>query len=124
MEQPAWMAAAWAEYGVRETPGAANTPSVLAYYKEAGRADIRQDAVAWCAAFTGAMLARAGMKGTGSLLARSYLDWGTALEAGRVGAVAVLSRGSDPGAGHVGFVVGRNDKSLFLLGGIRTTAFQ
>ncbi|MGE0053153.1 MAG: TIGR02594 family protein [Hyphomicrobium sp.] len=117
MEQPAWMATAWAEYGVRETPGAANTPSVLAYYKEAGRADIRQDAVAWCAAFTGAMLARAGMKGTGSLLARSYLDWGTTLEAGRIGAVAVLSRGADPGAGHVGFVVGRNDKSLFLLGG-------
>lgn len=117
MDQPAWMAAAWAEFGVRETLGSGNTSAVLAYYREAGRADIKQDAVAWCAAFTGAMLARAGMAGTGSLLARSYLDWGTPLEDGRVGAVAVLSRGSDPQAGHVGFLVGRNASELFLLGG-------
>ncbi|HMN37954.1 MAG TPA: TIGR02594 family protein [Hyphomicrobium sp.] len=117
MEQPAWMAAAWAEFGVRETPGPGNSPKVLAYYREAGRADINQDAVAWCAAFIGAMLARAGVVGTGSLLARSYLDWGIPIEAGRVGAIAVLSRGSDPNAGHAGFLVGQNETELFLLGG-------
>ena len=71
MDQPVWMAAAWAEFGVRETLGSGNTPAVLAYYREAGR----------------------------------------------VGAVVVLNRGSDPQAGHVGFLVGRNERALFLLGG-------
>ena len=46
------------------------------------------------------------MKSTRSLLARSYASWGERLDEPRIGAVAVLSRGSDPALGHVGFVIG------------------
>ena len=63
------------------------------------------------------MLKRGGYTGTGSLLARSYLDWGIGLEQPRLGAIAVLSCGNDPTTGHVGFVLGDAADKLYLLGG-------
>jgi lysozyme family protein len=56
------------------------------------------------------------------LLARSYLDWGFPLHEGRFGAVAVLSRGSDPARGHVGFLLGSTSELIFLLGGNQSNA--
>ncbi|MCK9912991.1 hypothetical protein MXD81_27815, partial [Microbacteriaceae bacterium K1510] len=50
-------------------------------------------------------------------MARSYLQWGEALGEARFGAIAVLSRGSDPAAGHVGFLVGETQGHVVLLGG-------
>ncbi len=117
MNQPAWLAAAWAEFGVREVAGTADHPAILGYYAEAGHPAIQHDEIAWCAAFAGAMLKRAHVAGTGSLLARSYLAWGAPVETPRLGAIVVLERGADPGAGHVGFFVGGAGKRIFLLGG-------
>ena len=54
-----------------------NNPKVVAYFKDSGNPGVMDDETAWCAAFVGAMLKRAGIKGTGKLNARSYLDWGT-----------------------------------------------
>ncbi|MEQ1716461.1 MAG: TIGR02594 family protein [Hyphomicrobium sp.] len=117
MEQPAWLAAAWAELGVAEAPGARDDSRVLAFYRDAGHGEIMHDEVAWCAAFAGAMLKRAGLAGTKSLMARSYLNWGKPIEQGRLGAIAVLERGSDPHAGHVGFLIGEAKGKILLLGG-------
>ena len=50
-------------------------------------------------------------------MARSYLAWGEPANEARTGAIAVLSRGSDPGAGHVGFLIGETGSSVILLGG-------
>lgn len=117
MDQPAWLRAAWAELGVREGAGVRDDPRVVAYYREAGHGEIGRDEVPWCAAFLGAMLRRAGAAGSGSLLARSYLNWGEAISEGRLGAIAVLTRGADPNAGHVGFLVGATKNKIYLLGG-------
>jgi uncharacterized protein (TIGR02594 family) len=117
MEQPAWLAAAWAEFGVREAAGASDEPAVLRYFREAGHGEITHDATPWCAAFLGAVLQRAGLNGTGSLMARSYLGWGEVLDAARIGSIVVLSRGDDPSAGHVGLYVGAAKERVFLLGG-------
>lgn len=117
MEQPAWLMAAWAEFGVREIPGKEESPDILRYFREASDAPVESEATPWCAAFAGAMLKRSGISGTGSLLARSYLNWGESIDRPRLGAVAVLSRGNDPTAGHVGFFVGESEDKLFLLGG-------
>ena len=122
MEQPAWLDEAWRENGVREVPGAASNPRILQFFAEVGHPDVARDEVAWCAAFLGACLERAGYASTRSLLARSYLNWGLPIEALRIGAIAVLSRGDDPGQGHVGFVVGVNARSVMLLGGNQTDA--
>ena len=122
LAQPAWLARAWREFGVLEGAGDANNPIVLAYYADAGHPTITTDSVAWCAAFVGAILERSGQSSTRSLLARSYLGWGTELIIARLGAIAVLTRGADPGAGHVGFLVGETDDHLILLGGNQSDA--
>ena len=122
MDQPAWLMAAWGELGVAEGAGGTDNPRIVSYYDAVGRNDVRHDDVPWCAAFAGAMLARAGLSGTGSLLARSYLNWGEAIEAARTGAIAVLERGGEPWAGHVGFVVGEDQERIYLLGGNQSDA--
>ena len=63
------------EVGTMEWAEGSN-PKVVAYYRDAGFPEVKDDAVAWCAAFVGAMIKRAGGKPSGSLAARSYLKWG------------------------------------------------
>ncbi len=88
MDQPQWLAAAWAELGQREVSGAADNPRIAAMFRDAGQAARHRDEVPWCAAFVGACLERAGLQGTCSLLARSYFRWGAGIDDGRVGALA------------------------------------
>ncbi len=108
--------------GTREVSGTGSNARIAGFFKDAGHPKIASDDVAWCAAFVGACLARSGKRGTGSLLARSYLAWGEPLDAFRLGAIAVLSRGSDPNAGHVGFLVGETQAAVRLLGGNQSNA--
>jgi uncharacterized protein (TIGR02594 family) len=122
MAQPAWIAGAWADLGVREWSGAADNPRIVAYYRDLGHGTVTHDEVAWCAAFVGASLERASVASTRSLLARSYLGWGHAIDKGRLGAVAVFSRGPDQGAGHVGFYLDRDATRVFVLGGNQSDA--
>ena len=122
MEQPAWMAEAWRRLGTREVRGRRHNRTVLDFFRDAGRRDITRDEVPWCAAFVGACLSRSGETGTGSLLARSYLKWGEALESPRLGAVVILSRGRNPSSGHVGFWVGETAGQHLLLGGNQSNA--
>jgi uncharacterized protein (TIGR02594 family) len=116
------MPAAWAELGQRETAGASSNPRIAGYFRRAGHPSVTDDAVPWCAAFVGACLEATGFKGSRSLAARSYLAWGVAADTPAFGAITVLSRGSDPAAGHVGFLVGRTERSVVLLGGNQSDA--
>lgn len=122
MREAPWLDAAWAEFGVRETPGSGNSARVLALFADAGAPQIQSDATAWCAAFVGAALKRSGLNGTGSLLARSYLKWGDVIDVPRVGAIAVLSRGNSAWQGHTAFYLGRDKSRVFLLGGNQNNA--
>src|SRR5262245_35962084 len=122
MQQPAWLGPAWLELGQSERDGEAHNARILALYRDAGHAEVRADEVAWCAAFAGACLERAGIASTRSLMARSYLDWGRPVEDGQLGAVAVFSRGSDTSQGHVGFWLGETGDSIMLLGGNQSDA--
>ena len=117
MDQPAWLAAAWAEFGVTEEPGSGDNAKIVQYAHEIGQTSIAHDETAWCAAFAGAMLSRGQQPHTGSMLARSYLDWGAEIATAKIGAIAILERGGDANAGHVGFVVGQAGERIFLLGG-------
>ncbi len=122
MQQPDWLERAWRELGVREVSGAGDNKRIVAMFSEVGHGAIRDDEVAWCAAFLGACLERAGYRSTRSLMARSYLSWGRELNAASQGGIAVLSRGADPALGHVGFIVGENEQEVFLLGGNQSDA--
>lgn len=117
MDAARWLEEAWREFGQTERDGAAGNPRIVGYFRDAGHPGVASDEVAWCAAFCGACLERAGITSTRSLLARSYLRWGEPIDEPRMGAVAVLSRGADPSQGHVGFWLGETDDSVVLLGG-------
>jgi uncharacterized protein (TIGR02594 family) len=79
--------------------------------------------IPWCAAWANAVLADAGITGTDSLMARSFLAWGHPVKGvPKVGDVVVLRRGRNHYAGHVGFFYGFVDdatgiKKIAVLGG-------
>lgn len=117
-----WMDCAWAELGEQEVSGRDANPAILGYFKGVGRGEIASDEVAWCAAFAGTALEQGGISIDAipvpeRLLANSYLKIGTPIDEPRAGAICVLSRGSDPSSGHVGFVVGWTKSDIVLLGG-------
>jgi len=97
-----------------------HNPKILQYFTDVGHGWVKNDETAWCAAFVGAMLKRAGMPHTGKLNARSYLDWGdeVSLDEAKEGDIVVFWRGSkDSWQGHVGFFVRRAGVSIEVLGG-------
>ncbi|BAQ44413.1 TIGR02594 family protein [Methylobacterium aquaticum] len=116
-EQPAWLALAAHEIGTHEGIGKANNPTVVRYFADAGFSGVKDDATAWCAAFVGAMLQRAGHKPSGSLAARSYEGWGVGLKEPTLGCIATKKRAGSSWQGHVGIVVGANASTIYLLGG-------
>ena len=101
-----------------------NNPKVVAYFKDSGNPGVTDDETAWCAAFVGAMLKRAGIKGTGKLNARSYLDWGTPVERknAQPGDVVVFRRGNSSWQGHVAFFVKDRGALIEVLGGNQSNA--
>ena len=117
MPQPRWLDLAWGDFGVAEIAGSRDNTRVVRYYADVGHPQVDNDEVAWCAAFLGSCLERAGIGSTRSLLARSYLSWGEPAGEPHYGAIAVLSRTSDPALGHVGFLVGETAADIILLGG-------
>lgn len=62
----------------------------------------------WCARFMNMVLQRAGHRGTGSDMARSFASYGQRISGPQVGAIAVMSRGKH--GGHVGVVSGIDAK--------------
>lgn len=107
------------ELGTFEWADGSN-PRVIQYFKDAGHPEVVDDAVAWCAAFVGAMNARAGDPKTGKLNARSYQSWGeeVPLSSAREGDIVVFWRNSpDSWQGHVGFFVRREGNNIIVLGG-------
>lgn len=96
-------------------PGAA----ALNDFLTTGGQNLDPATTAWCAAFVNASLGAAGQQGTGALNARSFLDWGQAVDQPQRGDVAVFSRGDPNGwQGHVGFFEGYGpDGRVRVLGG-------
>lgn len=90
----------------------------LQEYLRAGGSGVDPSTTAWCAAWLNSTLAQAGMGGTGSMMARSFLDWGDEVAGPpQPGDVIVLSRG-DPPFGHVGIFQGFDENgNVQLLGG-------
>lgn len=106
--------------GIWEWAGDDHNPKVLAMYADAGHPEIRKDEVPWCAAFVGSVLARVGIRNTGSLLAKSYLNWGVevpSLDQAEPGDILIFDRGTQSWQGHVGFLAGRKGGYVEVLGG-------
>lgn len=120
-EEFRWMDHALAEQGVKETPGAGSNARVIEYLRTTTlpRALASDDETPWCSAFVNWCLEQAGLKGTGSAAARSWLSWGQSLTVPRRGCIVVLSR---DGGGHVAFYLRTVGSQLHLLGGNQNNA--
>ena len=101
--------------GMNETDQRAAIQEYLAN----GGVNLDPAVTAWCAAFVNATLAQGGLEGTGSNMARSFLDWGEAVDTPQIGDIVVFSRGDPNGPfGHVGFFQGYDDQgNIRVLGG-------
>ena len=113
---PLWLTYARTELGTKEVPGDGDNPRIIKYWNDAGLANVAdgQDEVPWCAAFVGAMLARANQHGSGKANARSYEAWGRKLSSPVLGCVVILSRPPTVWQGHVGFYLS-TDKAKRLV---------
>lgn len=115
MIEPRWVTEGKRYIGTREIPGVKHEPRILSWWKAIKRGGIKTDEVPWCAAFVGAMFEAVGITSSRFESAKSYLQWGVRLDAPTFGCVVVFDRA---GGGHVGFVVGKDDRGrLMVLGG-------
>lgn len=120
MGDPKWLAEARRYIGEREINGSKHNPLILQMWKDIRRGGIKDDETPWCAAFVGAVLERVQITSTRFESAKSYLGWGSQLLQPALGCVAVFTR---DGGGHVGFVVGQNERGdLLVLGGNQSDA--
>jgi uncharacterized protein (TIGR02594 family) len=111
--------------GTTEGPGPANNPVIIEMYSTVGHEWVEHDVVAWCAAYVGHCIERAGLRSTRKLNARSYLDWGVPVDLAdaQEGDVVIFSRGDPSGwQGHVGFFVRTVGASIEVLGGNQADA--
>jgi len=106
--------------GTKEIKGSADNPKVMEMYRTVGHDWVEHDEVAWCAAFVGHCLEKAGVSSTRKLNARSYLTWGEkvpGIEQAREGDVVIFTRGSSTTQGHVAFFLKATGSQIEVLGG-------
>jgi uncharacterized protein (TIGR02594 family) len=110
--------------GPTEGPGLENNPVIMKMYASVGHDWVEHDSVAWCAAFVGHCLERAGIRSTRQLTARSYLDWGVPVEIAdaQPGDIGVIPRGSSNWQGHVFFIERIEGPWVWGLGGNQSDA--
>jgi uncharacterized protein (TIGR02594 family) len=108
--------------GVKETPGVASTPLVLAMLRLDDQS-VADDQTPWCSAFASWIAWLLRLPRSKSLAARSWLHVGRPIaleDAIAADDIVVLERGA---GGHVGFYAGRHpDGSILILGGNQSDA--
>ncbi len=112
-----WMAIARGEIGTAQYPIGQSNPRITEYHADTNICGY-DDKASWCSSFVNWCFGLAGITGTRSALARSWLDWGEELHTPTPGCVAVLYR-DDPNSwkGHVGFYLRHDERFVYLLGG-------
>lgn len=117
MHHAPWLPIALAEQGVRSFGPGASNPRVTEYHVGTN-IEGYDDKASWCSSFVHWSLAKVGIQGTSSALARSWLTWGEPLEEPVAGCVTVLWR-EHPSSwkGHVGFFQRIEGEHIYLLGG-------
>lgn len=118
---PSWLEHARRYIGQKEIKGPRHNPLIIGWWKKINAAWFTDDETPWCGAFVGGVLAECGMKvAKNAASARAWLDHGVKLSKPAVGCIVVFERA---GGGHVGFVVGRDQKgNLMVLGGNQSDA--
>lgn len=116
---PNYMDIARGYLGTKESEGPQNNPLIMEMYASIGADWVEHDSVAWCAAFVGHCLERAGIRSTRKLTARSYLTFGEPVDPkdAREGDIVVFKRGNSSWQGHVAFYIADASSKIAVLGG-------
>lgn len=96
-----------------------SNPKIVQMFADAGHPEVVNDDTAWCAAFVGSVLKQCGYDNTGSLLAKSYLNFGEVVDPINMtaGDIVIWQRGDSTWQGHVEFVVSRRGAFVDVIGG-------
>ena len=95
-----------------------NADTLAQFFKSSMGRTVNPQKTPWCAAFANSVLQAGGTEGTGSLMAKSFLKWGTPTDTPKEGDIVVIHRTNDPALGHVGFFAGFDSKGdIRILGG-------
>ena len=111
----AWMGIARAELGQAEGGRGPDNPRIVEYHATT-KDGAAPDSVPWCSSFVNFCVEEAGVKGTRSKSARSWLKWGVEAPDLVPGCIVILARGTAP-KGHVGFYAGRLNGRIEILSG-------
>lgn len=117
-QQPPWLKIALGEVGQQEIVGPEHNPRIIDYIRSATPALADEgDELGWSSFFVNWVVTQAGIKGTDSGAAQSWLKWGEPLEQPRLGAIVVFSRDGSPQAGHVGFFLSEAGEYIVCVSG-------
>lgn len=109
---------ALSQYGLKEIPGEKDNPVIINFFAEIGHTWVQDDETAWCSAFINWCALKAGLKKSGKLNARSWLDFGDEITTPIPGDVVIFWRESpESWKGHVGLFVAERGKYIYCLGG-------
>lgn len=115
MAEQKWIEAGRLQLGVAEIQGP-QTSAVIASWLHRLSAWWSDDETPWCGVFVAHCIEAAGLQLPKNWMrAKAWAEWGSRLPAPVPGCVVVFER---QGGGHVGFVVGRDQRgNLMVLGG-------
>jgi uncharacterized protein (TIGR02594 family) len=119
VDEPAWITIARAEMGVQEYPGPEHNPRIIQYLRSTTN-PATSDETPWCSGFVNWCMKQAGIVGTNSAAARSWLKWGGRVrpqrsEQSQCGARGLLPRNERHGLPSAG----RQPKQQGVCGGVR-----
>jgi uncharacterized protein (TIGR02594 family) len=121
--QPIWLIEGLKWIGTKEESGPASNANILGWARQEGGAIAKtytHDSIPWCALFANMVLSKIGLRGTETLWALDWSNWGIRLAGPAVGAFAPMKR---DGGGHIAIVVGRDQHgNLMCLGGNQSDA--
>lgn len=124
MKTAAWLQVAMQEAGVATFADGNSNPRIEEYHCSIS-ATRWDDKVPWCSSFLHWCMREAGLQGTGSALARSWLDWGIPLLQPQIGCVVILWRDQpESEKGHAGLFLREDDTHVFLWGGNQLDAVR
>ena len=104
------------EIGTKEIHGDPDNERIVEYHQTTSL-KATDDETPWCSSFVNWCITKAGLKGTNSAAARSWLKWGTPVDIPKVGDLVIFTRGKSPTSGHVAFFVKSAGNLVYVLGG-------
>lgn len=121
--EPEWIIVAKKEIGQKEIKGEKHNSRILEYHQSTDLNEnyASKDETAWCSSFVNWVMKQSGYEGTNKASALSWRSWGEKLKVAQYGCIGIIDysyKGEKYiGSGHVGFVVGKDDTGIYLLGG-------